>query len=77
MENKKKKNHYFIGYMIRFDKNLLKELDKSKKYIKSLQDVKTKVDLSEVRLTAPSLLLELIEPKEDASVQKIESFFET
>jgi len=42
MENKKKKNHYFIGYMIRFDKNLLKEFDKSKKYIQSLQDVKTK-----------------------------------
>ena len=28
--------------MIRFDKYLLKELDKSKNYIKSLQDVKTK-----------------------------------
>ena len=45
--------------------------------LSSITRCKTKVDLSEVRLTAPSLLLELIEAKEDTSVQKIESFLET
>lgn len=38
----KKKNHYFIGYRIRFDNNLINSLNKSKKYIQSLQDVKAK-----------------------------------
>ena len=38
MKNKKK-NHYFIGYMIKFDQQLIDELDKLKRYITSLTTV--------------------------------------
>ena len=41
MKNKKK-NHYFIGYMIKFDQQLIDELDKLKRYITSLKEVNTK-----------------------------------
>ena len=40
--NSKKKNHYFIGYMIRFDNELIKELNKANKVISKFKNVKIK-----------------------------------
>jgi hypothetical protein len=37
-----KKNHYFIGHMIRFEPSLIKSFDKSKRFIENLKDVRVK-----------------------------------